>query len=62
MKETHTIYTKYIECGEIDDSLDYELKEFISEFLKCRAFRAHPGGRLWECNIAPRWAVRCSRW
>ena len=31
LKETHTIYTKYIECGEIDDSLDYELKEFISE-------------------------------
>tara|TARA_A100001035_G_C27704358_1_gene464091 strand:- start:552 stop:1007 length:456 start_codon:yes stop_codon:yes gene_type:complete len=31
LKETYTIYTKYIECGEIDDSLDYELQEFISE-------------------------------
>lgn len=31
LKESHTIYEKYIECGEIDDDLDYEIDELIAE-------------------------------
>ena len=31
LKESHTIYEKYIECGEIDDDLDYEIDEVIAE-------------------------------
>lgn len=30
-KETNTIYEKYIECGEIDDDIDYEIDELIDK-------------------------------
>lgn len=30
-KETFTIYEKYIECGEIDADIDYEIEELIDK-------------------------------
>ena len=33
-KETKTIYDKYIECGEIDDDLEYKIEDLIDRLKK----------------------------